>query len=337
LRLPHNPAQTPPGRGACFLISSPCSPTLRYLGVCLFTLLGGYLPFDPVGSASPAEQRLRIAAGEPAFGADRGGHPRQWTRSTGAARQLIHRMLEKDPRARITPAQILALPWVSGGAAPAEALPGSDEHLKRFNAARRVWRTAAGAVALVIGAPHTASAICAGRAALPSGATAHSDPPGRQQLLSRAALEEMSAVFRAFDADGDSFIDQAELSAAMRSLGACDADAEQMLQALDADADGRIDFSEFCACASPLYMSSATALRRAFDFFDSDGNGKIDASELRTILTRLGLFAPRGAHTKASLDAIVETIFASADANSDGHVCFDEFIKVFGAAHHHYI
>lgn len=64
---------------------------------------------------------------------------------------------------------------------------------------------------------------------------------------------------------------QAELTAAMRSLGACEADAEQMLQALDADADGRIDFSEFCACASPLYTSSATALRRAFDFFDSDG------------------------------------------------------------------
>lgn len=71
--------------------------------------------------------------------------------------------------------------------------------------------------------------------------------------------------------------------------------------------------------------------------FPERSNGKIDASELRTILTRLGLFAPRGAHTKASLDAIVETIFASADANSDGHVCFDEFIKVFGAAHHHYI
>jgi Ca2+-binding EF-hand superfamily protein len=57
----------------------------------------------------------------------------------------------------------------------------------------------------------------------------------------------------------------------MRSLGACEADAEQMLHALDVDADGRIDFDEFCACASPLYKSSTTALRRAFDFFDLDG------------------------------------------------------------------
>jgi hypothetical protein len=122
-------------------------------------------------------------------------------------------MLQKDPRARITPTQILSLPWVSGGGAPAEALPGSDERLKQFNAARRVWRTAAGAVALVIGAPHTAAAISANRAASPGAAAAHSEAGGscwpvRPHPLPRAALEEMTAAFRAFDADGDGFIDQ---------------------------------------------------------------------------------------------------------------------------------
>jgi Ca2+-binding EF-hand superfamily protein len=35
------------------------------------------------------------------------------------------------------------------------------------------------------------------------------------------------------------------------------------------------------------------------------------------------------------LDGIIEAIFASADANSDGRICFDEFIKVFGATHCH--
>jgi len=49
----------------------------RLAGVCLFTLLGGYWPFDPTSAASPEEQRKLIAAGVPAYTAAQDGHPRQ--------------------------------------------------------------------------------------------------------------------------------------------------------------------------------------------------------------------------------------------------------------------
>jgi len=314
------------------------------LGVCLFTLLSGYLPFDPSGSASPDEQRHRVHSGRPAFSAEDGGHPRQWEQISPSARDLIRHMLCIDPSKRITPAEIVACRWVSG-AASAEVLPGSDKQLQRFNAARRIWRTAAGAVALVIGAPATAAAINAEQDTIALdelvaniGEPGLQVPPARApptQQLPPAALVEMRAVFRAFDEDGDGYIDERELSAAMQSLGAGEENAEKMLRLLDANADGRIDFDEFCACASPLYKSSTTALRKAFDFFDTDRDGKIDPSELRTILTRLGLAAPHGRKTEDCIDDIIAAIFASADANGDGKVCFDEFIRIFGAAYRH--
>ena len=208
-------------------------------GVCLFTLLSGYLPFDPSGSASPDEQRHRVHSGRPAFSAEDGGHPRQWEQISPSARDLIRHMLCIDPSKRITPAEIVACRWVSG-AASAEVLPGSDKQLQRFNAARRIWRTAAGAVALVIGAPATAAAINAEQDTIALdelvaniGEPGLQVPPARApptQQLPPAALVEMRAVFRAFDEDGDGYIDERELSAAMQSLGAGEENAEKMLR-----------------------------------------------------------------------------------------------------------
>lgn len=100
------------------------------------------------------------------------------------------------------------------------------------------------------------------------------------------------------------------------------------LASLDTDGSGGIDFDEFCAAASPLYASSAVALRAAFDFFDADGSGDIDRQELRTILDRLG-GSTRKNHDRSETERAVDQVFAAADADADGRVSFPEFISIF--------
>ena len=62
--------------------------------------------------------------------------------------------------------------------------------------------------------------------------------------------------------------------------------------------------------------------REAFKVFDSDGNGFINASELRQVMLNLG--------EKLSEEE-VEMMIKEADTNGDGLVNYDEFISMMNA------
>ena len=104
----------------------------------------------------------------------------------------------------------------------------------------------------------------------------------------------------------------------VRSLGAKESDAARLLAEADADGDGLISFDEFAALVRPIYDESCTALKHAFEMFDTDGSGYIDRSELSVMLRKLG-FGWQGAH-----------VFSAADADGDGKVDFAEFVAIFG-------
>lgn len=320
------------------------------LGVSLFVLLGGYLPFDPTQACDAKTVQDAILQGKPAYTRALGGYPDQWKSVSKEARKVIGRMLDLDPIRRISATQLLAEPWVVG-AAPQETLPASDLALKRFNEARKVWRMAADAVGLIARAPHTTAAAydCAtcerdgsggdarGGAASSSAASlsklaakstaklAAMSPGKPARELPDAARRELQAAFAAFDEDGSGEIELGELRHAMRSLGASEGDAEAMLQTLDVTGSGTVTFAEFAAATAPLYEASSTALRRAFDFFDRDGSGAIEKDELEVVLTRLGVASEGGRMHKD----VLNRIFATADANHDGKVSFPEFIALF--------
>jgi len=119
-----------------------------------------------------------------------------------------------------------------------------------------------------------------------------------------------------------------ELQGACRVLGANESEAEAMLDALDTDHDGGISFEEFLRAAAPLYLSSRAAIRRCFDFFDTDHSGYIDAPELEVVLCRLGWSSSHGRMHKG----VLERIFDTADTNHDGKVSFAEFMALFANA-----
>ena len=68
----------------------------------------------------------------------------------------------------------------------------------------------------------------------------------------------------------------------------------------------------------------ATVLRtiEAFKVFDRDGNGLISAAELRHVMTNLG---------EKLTDEEVDEMIREADVDGDGHINYEEFVRMMMA------
>ena len=68
-----------------------------------------------------------------------------------------------------------------------------------------------------------------------------------------------------------------------------------------------------------LEISFFQSLKEAFKIFDKNGNGYIEAKELKSVTTTLGSML-----TEEEFDAFWE----EADVNHDGKLDYEEFIKI---------
>ena len=62
-------------------------------------------------------------------------------------------------------------------------------------------------------------------------------------------------------------------------------------------------------------------LKSTFDYFDKNNSGRINASELGTIMKNIG---------KGSSDGEIADMMSSIDKDSDGYLGFDEFVIIMG-------
>ena len=97
----------------------------------------------------------------------------------------------------------------------------------------------------------------------------------------------------------------------------------------DTNLDGCIDFKEFMVV---LYIMSAGTpeqnLEQIFRIFDIDGDGTITWKEMRKIVTDLfQLMSNEDNPARASNEAIASMAFDEMDADSDGNITKEEFIK----------
>ena len=264
------------------------------LGVVLFALLGGYLPFDPTHATPQHSVKERILRGVPAYTAELGGMPQRWEHVSAEARRLLDHLLDVRPSSRMTAAELVREPWVLH-AAPSAMLPESDHALRHFNDSCRIWRMAADAVVLFAHAPHTARALSPKRHTQRLGASFAMAPATDQEPLDQelsaptrfthlppSARRELQQAFQMLDEGGAGVIAPSMLLRAMHSIGASEADAEATLANLDADHDGVVSFDDFVRASLPLYEARADSLRRAFDVFDSDGSGALPATRAPT-------------------------------------------------------
>lgn len=143
--------------------------------------------------------------------------------------------------------------------------------------------------------------------------------------MSIAMDDEVRKIFNKFDKNGDGKISSAELKEMLLTLGSKTTSEEvsRMMAEIDKNGDGYIDLKEF----AEFHFSDdgkdggdvTKELRDAFDLYDLDKNGVISASELHSVLKKLG--------EKCSLSDCRRMI-SSVDADGDGNVNFEEFKKM---------
>ncbi|KAK8657420.1 hypothetical protein V6N13_035661 [Hibiscus sabdariffa] len=150
-----------------------------------------------------------------------------------------------------------------------------------------------------------------------STASAMQTPPRNSTQIN---LQELEAVFKKFDANGDGKISSSELGSIMGSLGQKPTDEEllNMIKEVDDDGDGFINFEEFVVLNTKGVDSNDVLkdLREAFSVYDLDGNGSISAEELHQVLQSLG--------DDCSI-AECRRMISGVDSDGNGLVDFEEF------------
>jgi len=99
-------------------------------------------------------------------------------------------------------------------------------------------------------------------------------------------------------------------------------DVKKMIAGVDIDKNGKIEFEEFLEMMASGVTSVTTMegpLLQAFKQFDKDGNGFIDASELKKTMRELG---------QNLTDDEIESMMKEADTNGDGKIDYQEFLKM---------
>jgi len=106
-------------------------------GVILYILLCGFPPFYEEELPALFEQILHARYDFPSP---------WWDNVSPAAKDLVKGLLTIDPVKRLTAAQVMALPWVSGSA-PSTDLMGAQAAMKKYNATRKLKKAALGLMA----------------------------------------------------------------------------------------------------------------------------------------------------------------------------------------------
>jgi len=138
------------------------------------------------------------------------------------------------------------------------------------------------------------------------------DQPTKEQIVKEIVKEWFSRI----DKDNDGQITTKELGTFLRSRGENERYIQGFINGVDADEDGTIYFQEYLTYVMAM-------IRHAFWLIDQDGNGYIEAAELRLMMTKIGY-----------KDKEVDEMFHEADIDDDDQVNFKDFVPaVMNYAH----
>lgn len=251
-------------------------------GVILYILLCGVPPFWAESEQGVAQAILRGLI-------DFKREP--WPSISESAKSLVRQMLEPDPKLRLTAKQVLEHPWLQN-AKKAPNVPLGDvvkSRLKQFSMMNRFKRKALRVIA---------------------------------DFLSNEEVEDIKDMFKKMDNDNDGIVSIEELKAGFRNFGSQLAESEIQLfiEAVDNNGKGTLDYGEFVAVSLHLKrMANDEHLRKAFSYFDKDGNGYIEPDELRNALMEDGA---------DDCTDVANDIFQEVDTDKDGRISYDEFVAM---------
>ncbi|KDP36877.1 hypothetical protein JCGZ_08168 [Jatropha curcas] len=250
-------------------------------GVILYILLSGAPPFWGENEKGIFEA---VAKGQ----LDLQSSP--WPKISSSAKDLIKKMLTRDPKKRITAAQALEHPWlkVDGEASDRPIDSAVQSRLKQFRAMNKLKKLALKVIA---------------------------------ENLSEEEIQGLKQMFNNIDIDRSGTITYEELKAGLARLGSklTEAEIKQLMDAADVDNSGTIDYVEFIAATMHRHkLEKEEHLYRAFQYFDKDNSGFITRDELREAMAQYGM------GDEATIDEIIDDV----DTNKDGLINYEEFVEM---------
>jgi len=253
------------------------------VGVILYIMLSGKAPFSGETSSEVLGKVARAPVCFP---------EKSWHGISNVAKDLILKMLEKNPTARLTAKQCLEHGWFKlFESAPAAQL--DIKLLKRLKNFRK--------------------------------------PPSRfkQEILGIAIkflhpilVKYYTNNFRAMDQNEDGYITAPDLiqSAKENNIEMNEAEAEALLKILDFDKDGNFSISDFVAASmDKAHICTEEMAQLAFDYFDVQKDG---------FITTLDLIKAFKRGTKRYSDLEIKQILEEVDLNNDGKISFMEFREI---------
>ncbi|KAL6989168.1 Mitogen-activated protein kinase cpk1 [Sarracenia purpurea var. burkii] len=249
-------------------------------GIIVYILLSGVPPFWAETEQGIFDQVLH---GDLDFSSD------PWPSISESAKDLLRKMLVRDPKKRLTAHEVLCHPWVQvEGVAPDKPLDSAVlSRMKQFSAMNKLKKMALRVIA---------------------------------ENLSEEEIAGLKQMFKMIDTDNSGQITFEELKAGLKRVGANLKDSEiyDLMQAADFDNSGTIDYGEFMAATLHLNkVQREDHLFAAFSYFDKDGSGYITPDELQQACEEFGLE-----------DFRLEEMIQEVDQDNDGLIDYNEFVAM---------
>ncbi|XP_023539042.1 calcium-dependent protein kinase 26-like [Cucurbita pepo subsp. pepo] len=249
-------------------------------GVMLYILLSGVPPFW-----AETEQEIfdEVLHGDLDFTLD------PWPSISDSAKDLVRRMLVRNPKERLSAHEVLCHPWLQvDGVAPDKPLDSAVlSRLKQFSAMNKLKKMALRVIA---------------------------------ESLSEEEIAGLKEMFKMIDTDNSGQITAEELKDGLNRFGANlnETEIKDLMQAADFDNNGCIDYGEFIAAT--LHLNKAERedhLFAAFQYFDKDGSGYITQDELQKACEDFGI---ESIH--------LEEMIGEVDQDNDGRIDYNEFVAM---------
>ncbi|GAB2272594.1 Calcium-dependent protein kinase 25 [Dionaea muscipula] len=249
-------------------------------GVIIYILLSGVPPFWAETEEEIFEEVLH---GDLDFSSD------PWPDVSEGAKDLVRRMLVRDPKKRLTAHEVLCHPWImADGVAPDKPLdPAVLTRLNQFSAMNRLKKLALRVIA---------------------------------ESLSEEEIAGLKEMFRMIDTDNSGQITFEELKEGLKNYGANleESEIRHLMQSADVDNSGAIDYGEFIAAMLHVNrLDREDHLLAAFSYFDRDGSGYITRDELQQACQEFGID-----------DIHFDEIIREVDQDNDGLIDYNEFVAM---------
>ena len=253
-------------------------------GVIFYILLCGYPPFN-----GETDDEIYEAVLSGKFQCPE----EDWGQVSQDAKDLIKKMLTKDPKKRISALYSMQDVWFKKNEEKSEydkkLAKKVLNNMKKFKKHRILEKTI---ISFII-----------------------------NQLVKKDERLELEKQFKDWDTNGDGVLSKEEIINGYRkTYGKVDEnEIENMIKSIDLDGNGVIDYNEFLACSiNKDKILRNDNLKICFDEFDTDKSGKISVDEVSSI------FKQGNNENNNDMEAF-KNMVKNADENGDGEISFEEF------------